>query len=126
MKKRDMIIIALALAAAAALWLFSQLSLGNAAADVVVRVNGQELLRRPLAVDGSYEVAQPDGSVNVLTIRQGAAYISEANCRDGLCISQGKMKNGAKTIVCLPHNLVVTIEGAAAPAAPDGLDIIIQ
>ena len=126
MKKRDIVIILLALAGAAALYLVSQLSLGGAAADVVVRINGQEALRKPLAVDGSYEVAQPNGAVNVLTVEKGAAFVSEANCRDGLCISQGKMKNGAKTIVCLPHHLVVTIEGAAAPAAPDGLDIIIQ
>ena len=52
--------------------------------------------------------------------------MKEANCRDGLCIHQGKMKNAAKTIVCLPHKLVVRLEGDSAPDGQDDLDVIIQ
>lgn len=126
MKKKDVIIIIIALAAAAALYLVSQISLGAKASTVVVMLDGKEVLRRPLAMEDTYEIAQEDGSVNVIAVEGGAVYMKEANCRDGLCIRQGKMKNAAKTIVCLPHKLVVQMEGDAPVSDNSDLDIIIQ
>lgn len=126
MKKKDVMIIILALAAAAALYLVSQISLGAKASTVVVMLDGKEVLRRPLAMEDTYEIAQEDGSVNVIAVEDGAVYMKEANCRDGLCIRQGKMKNAAKTIVCLPHKLVVQMEGDAPVSDNSDLDIIIQ
>lgn len=126
MKKKDIIIIALALLAAGALYLVSQVSLGAKASDVVVTVDGREVLRRPLAVENRYEIEQDDGSLNVIRVENGAVFMEEANCRDGLCIRQGKMKNGAKTIVCLPHKLVVQLEGDAPESDNSDLDVIIQ
>ena len=124
MKKKDILIIIGALAAALALYALSQLQLGEPATTVVVTVDGREELRVPLAVNNTYEIAQADGSVNVLEVSGGAVRMIEANCRDGLCIRQGAMRNAAKTIVCLPHSLVVRLEGSGAQA-DDGLDVII-
>ncbi len=126
MKKKDMIIIALALLCALALWLVSQLALGTEASSVVVLLDGEEVLRKPLVVSNAYEIAQEDGSRNVIRVENGAVWMEEANCRDGLCIRQGKMKNGAKTIVCLPHKLVVKMDGDAPISDNSDLDIIIQ
>lgn len=126
MKKRDIILIAVALVLAGALYAVSQFSLGTQASSVVVTVDGAERLRRPLAVEDTYEIRQKDGSVNVIAVKDGAVYMKEANCRDGLCIRQGRMKNGAKTIVCLPHKLVVRITGDAIDSSHDDLDVIIQ
>ncbi|MGN0775499.1 MAG: NusG domain II-containing protein [Candidatus Ventricola sp.] len=126
MKKKDIIIIALALLAAGALYLVSQVSLGAQASVVVVTVDGEEVLRRPLAMEDRYEIAQDDGSLNVIRVEDGAVYMEEANCRDGLCIRQGKMRNGAKTIVCLPHKVVVQLEGDAPVSVGSDLDVIIQ
>ena len=122
MKKKDIIMIIAALAAALALYAVSQLSLGTKAAQVVVTVGGEEVLRRPLVVSDTYEIAQEDGSVNTIRVENGAVFMLEANCRDGLCIRQGKMKNAAKTIVCLPHELVVRLDGEAVPAQNEGMD----
>ena len=126
MKKKDIIIIAAALLCALALYLVSQVSLGAEASSVVVTVDGREMLRRPLAMENSYEIAQEDGSVNVIRVEDGAVFMQEANCRDGLCIRQGRMKNAAKTIVCLPHKLVVQLTGDAPVSDDSDLDIIIQ
>ena len=127
MKKRDLIIIAVLLACAGALYLVSQVSLGGAAAStIVVTQDGKEVLRRPLAMENTYEIAQEDGSLNVIAVKDGAVFMQEANCRDGLCIRQGKMRNAAKTIVCLPHKLVVQLEGDSAADEQDELDVIIQ
>ena len=126
MKKRDLILIACALLLAGALYAFSQLTLGTKASSVVVTVDGSEVLRRPLAMEDSYVVEQADGSRNVIRVEGGAVYMQEANCRDGLCIRQGRMKNAAKTIVCLPHKLVVRLEGDAPQPEDDELDVIVQ
>ena len=126
MKRRDLILIACALALSGALYAFSQLTLGTKASNVVVTVDGSEVLRRPLAMEDSYVVEQSDGSRNVIRVEGGAVYMQEANCRDGLCIRQGRMKNAAKTIVCLPHKLVVRLEGDTQPAGGDELDVIVQ
>lgn len=126
MKKRDIILIVAALALAGVLYAVSQISLGGEASALVVTVDGQERLRRPLAVEDSYEIRQEDGSVNIIAVEDGAVYMKEANCRDGLCIRQGRMKNAAKTIVCLPHKLVVRITGDAIDTGHNDLDVIIQ
>ncbi len=127
MKKRDIIIIAAALLLALALYAVSQIALGTQAAQVVVTVGGEEVLRRPLAVSDTYEIRQEDGDVNIIAVQSGAVFMQEANCRDGLCIRQGKMKNAAKTIVCLPHELVVRLEGEPIQSTEgdDELDIIL-
>ena len=124
MKKKDIILIAAALIAALALYALSQMAFGGSVTTVSVTVNGQQALRVPLAVEDTYEIRQDDGSLNVLQVSGGAARMIEANCRDGLCVSQGAVRNAAKAIVCLPHSLVVQLEGGA-PQDDDGLDVII-
>ncbi len=119
-------IIALLLVCALALYFVSQVSLSAEASTVVVTIDGEEVLRRPLAMEDTYEIAQEDGSVNIIAVEDGAVFMQEANCRDGLCIRQGKMRNGAKTIVCLPHKLVVRLTGDAPADDDSDLDIIIQ
>lgn len=125
MKKKDILLIVLALGVAGLLYAVSLISGGEAATTVVVTVDGQEVLRRPLALEDSYEIRQDDGSVNVIAVKDGAVFMQEANCRDGLCVAQGKMRNAAKTIVCLPHKLVVSLTGDA-PQDDGDLDVIIQ
>ena len=124
MKKKDIILIVCALALAAGLYAISQLTLGAPATTVVVLVDGETALRAPLDRDERYEIAQEDGSLNILEVSGRAVRMIEANCRDGLCISQGVMRSAAKTIVCLPHNLVVKLEGDGA-RDDDGLDVIL-
>ena len=127
MKKRDLLIIALLLVCAGALYLVSQVSLGGTVAStIVVTQDGKEVLRRPLAMENTYEIAQEDGSLNVIAVKDGAVFMQEANCRDGLCIRQGKMRNAAKTIVCLPHKVVVQLVGDVPADEGSDLDIIIQ
>ena len=124
MKKRDIVLIAAALLAAGVLYALSHLALGGQATTVVVTIDGKEALRAPLAANDTYTLEQEDGSVNVLEVASGSVRMIEANCRDGLCVKQGATRSAAKSIVCLPHNLVVRLEsGDAQP--DDGLDVII-
>ena len=124
MKKRDIWLIGLLLAAALMLYLGAQTLGADKVSTVVVTIDGEEVLRKPLAVHDSSAIRQDDGSVNGITGEHGAVYL--ANCRDGLCIQQGRMRSAAKTIVCLPHRLVVTLSGEPIRQEDEDLDVIIS
>lgn len=125
--KKDILIIALALLAALALYLVAQMGASEPVSMVVVTVDGEEVMRRPLVMNATYKVPREDGALNVICVENGEVFMKEANCRDGLCIRQGKIKNAAKTIVCLPNKVTVRLVGESSQAMPDSdIDVIIQ
>ena len=124
MKKRDLLIAAVLLAFALAVMALNFLSADEPGKSFTVTLDGREVLRATLSRDGEYPIRQPDGAVNVITVENGQVYVREANCRDGFCMRQGRTKTAAKTLVCLPHKLVVTVIKDET-SEPDDLDIII-
>ena len=84
---------------------------------VVVRVNGVETERHSLAVDGTFPL---NGGTNILVIRDGQAWLSEADCPDLLCVKQGKIHYTGQVITCLPNRLTVTVEGGES----NGVDLV--
>ena len=85
---------------------------------VVVRVNGVETERHSLAQDGTFPL---NGGTNILVIRDGQAWLSEADCPDLLCVRQGKIHYTGQVITCLPNRLTVTVEGGES----DGVDLVV-
>lgn len=85
---------------------------------VVVRVNGVETERHSLALDGTFPL---NGGTNILVIRDGQAWLSEADCPDLLCVKQGKIHYTGQVITCLPNRLTVTVEGGES----DGVDLVV-
>lgn len=114
--KRDAALIAalLVLTAAAFLWMGGR---GKAGTEAVVCVSGQEIGRYALSQPGVYSL---NGGTNLLQIQDGTAAVIEANCPDGLCIHQGKIRYNGQCITCLPNRLTVTIQGGE-----DKADLII-
>jgi hypothetical protein len=53
--------------------------------------------------------------MNVLMLEHGRIRVSEADCPDGFCVRQGWLSSGAVPIVCLPHRLVIRLEGGSPP-----------
>ena len=47
---------------------------------------------------------------NILVIKNGSAYVSEADCPDKICTAHRAISKTGESIVCLPHKLVLTIE----------------
>ena len=124
MKRRDWIILFAALALALGLFAIRRYAGREIGTDFIVAIDGQEVLRAPLAKDGSYPIRQDDGALNLVAVEDGHVFVREANCRDGLCMRQGRTNTAAKTLVCLPHRLtvrVVTLEGQA-----EDLDVVVQ
>lgn len=61
-----------------------------------------------LAVDGEYEITSFYGH-NILTIKDGEAYMSESSCPDHICERMGHISKMGETVICLPNEVFVKI-----------------
>ena len=112
MKRADFFIIAFVVVCSIAMLLL----LPNGKANTVcVYVGGVCVRTEPLATNTSFVVQTPHGT-NEITIQNGKAWISYADCPDLYCQKMGKLPS-ALTIVCLPHRLVLTMEQSAVTDA---------
>ena len=112
----DFILIGFCLVAAAVL--FFALRFGKEqGAEVVVRVDGEQVARYSLHINATYSL---NGGTNTLVIENGQAYLSYADCPDQLCVKQGRKKLDGQTITCLPNKLTVTVTGGES----NGVDLV--
>lgn len=111
-KKNDIILIVVLIVAALAAYLgilyFQEKSTKDGVA--VVKIDGEEYGRYSLTEDRTERIELPDGSYNVLKITDGKADVTEASCRDGICVKHRPVNRKGQSIVCLPNKLVVEIE----------------
>ena len=85
---------------------------------VIVEQAGRETARYALFEDRTVRIEGEVG-YNMLVIRGGEAWLSEADCPTGLCMKMGKIRYAGQSIVCLPHKLAIRIGGGAS-----GLDAV--
>ena len=64
----------------------------------------------PLSEDLDVTIDGWQGGTNRLIIKDGEAFVREADCPDKICVKQGHIKNPGEVIVCMPHRVVVTIK----------------
>ena len=111
MKKRrnDGILIAALLLATLAFFL-AESGRHQSGASVVVKVNGTVFGTYPLSQDAKIPIRN-GAHYNLLVIKDGAAYMEEADCKNQICVHQGKIRYAGQSIVCLPNQVAVTITG---------------
>lgn len=85
---------------------------GTPAGYAEVRSEGALLYTLDLSRDGSYTVTTDRGT-NVITVKDGAVAVTQADCPDGYCMDRGYCSSGAQ-IVCLPNRLVISFVGEQA------------
>ena len=115
-KRRDLALAAALLVLAGLLWLIFRPS--GQGGWAVVTVDGEEIGRYALNQERTVVIGEED--YNVLTIRDGTAAVTEANCGDHTCVRTGAISRTGETIICLPHHLVVQIVGGE-PAEVDSV-----
>ena len=76
----------------------------------VVYYDGDVLMRLPLDVD-TEQVIEHGDYANTVTVKDGAVYVSYANCPDGICRDHRPISKTNESIICLPNRLVITVEG---------------
>ena len=110
--RNDLIFIAavLALVAMGAAALFFLRGEGS---TVQVEVNGTVTGTYALSVDREVEIVTGENGeeLNLLVIKDGKAIISTATCPDGICAAHKPISREGESIVCLPHKVIVRIEG---------------
>ena len=96
---------------------------GKSGTEIVITRDGETYGTYSLSEDQTIEITGEDGNVtNVLVIRDGEAYMKEADCPDKLCVHQKAISAENENIVCLPNRIVVTVTGSKE----DGFDAMAQ
>ena len=109
------LIIAL-LAVAAALWFYLPRSQGGQL-TVVISVAGEETRRVPLSDFTETTVTGGSYTLRVST-RDGGMAVTDSDCPTQDCVHTGVITRAGQSIVCLPAQVVVHLEGTASDA-PD-------
>lgn len=110
MKKNDVILIGTLLGIAVVLFLVMFFVKQNTVnGEAVVLIEGEEYGRYPLSKDAQIEIPGLLGN-NVLTVRDGVAFMSAAVCPDKICMGFGEIHYNTEMIVCRPGSIVVLIE----------------
>lgn len=84
---------------------------GNRGDLVNVYVDGRLTGEYVLSDDNTINIQGYKGGMNTLVIKDGAAFMKEADCPDKLCIHQGRISREGMELVCLPNRVVVRISG---------------
>lgn len=87
---------------------------------VKVTVDKELFGEYPLSEDITVEIRSGDG-LNILVIKDGKAYVSEASCPDGICSAHKPISREGESIICLPNKVVVTVVSSDT----EGPDIIV-
>lgn len=106
MKKGDWILGGSILAVALIFFVFFLVTGNRQSGDVVIRVENEMYGRYSLAADQEIAV----NNTNVLTIKDGQAYMKHADCPDQLCVHQKAISRQNESIICLPNQVVISIE----------------
>lgn len=112
-KRNDFLLTGFLLTAAISFLIFQNYR-GKMGSRVIVQQNGETLYELSLTEDRTGENAlrlETAAGYNLLVIEDGKAYIIEADCPDKLCVKQRAISRQGESLICLPHRLVVAVEG---------------
>lgn len=124
-RKADIILLIalLALGLAASAVLAVQGKDAGSDAKVVIKSGGSVYASYPLSANETVVVPAPQQSAegsadsehpdlyNIVKIDGGSVCVSEASCKNQVCVRHGSISHPGESIVCLPNRLIVSIEG---------------
>lgn len=117
---KDRILIAVVLAAAAVAALAMLSVQGGPGETVRITAGREEYGVYGLHEDQEILIEQPSG-YNRVVIRDSTVYMESADCPDKYCVEHRPISKGGETIVCLPHKIVVEVEGRTDGQQPDAV-----
>ena len=100
----------LAISAAAALWLLTHAKGGSVAK---IYVDGEVV--RTVDIDRMDEyLIETEYGFNRVCTEGGHIWVDDADCPDKLCVGMGWRDDDLVPIACLPHHLIIRVEGGDA------------
>lgn len=112
MQRRNTVIFALILLAALLLALGVQRFFTRPGGMAVVQVDGKTVAKLPLWEDTERVIGGKKGGYNRVKIADGRVSVTDADCPDQICVRTGAIDSQGQVIACLPHKLIITVEGA--------------
>ena len=76
---------------------------------LVVEQDGKVIKKLPMDEDIEYRVDY-GGHYNIIVIKDGRAYVKEADCQDQICTHMHPIEKEGQTIICLPNRLYLELE----------------
>lgn len=76
--------------------------------NILITVDGKEYGTYSLLEEQTINICEGD-TKNIIEIRAGKAYMSEASCPDQLCVDQNEISFNKESIICLPNKVVITV-----------------
>lgn len=95
---------------------------GSFTGDTVTISIGRSLYQEvPVDQDQIIDVMNDDGT-HLLTVRiqNGSVEVIESTCKDHICMDSGPIKHVGQTLVCLPNQVVITLD-STNQKGPDGI-----
>ena len=123
MNKKDICLILVFLLIAGVIYLFTRN--GEVGNQVRITLDGKEYGTYSLTENREIPV-QSEYGCNIVQIKDGMVFMKDADCPDKYCIHQGKTARKNKSIVCLPHKLMVEVVEASKDKPADGIDAMAQ
>lgn len=111
-KKADFLLLAAVISLCACLlsgWLLSE----KPGDTVTVTVSGQVFGTYQLAEDAVISI----GGHNTLVIQDGQAMMEWADCTNQVCVRHAAISKAGQMIVCLPNQVIVTVNGTSGADA---------
>ncbi len=105
------------LAAVTALWFYSARG-HSGELTVVISVGGEETQRTVLS-DFTESTVTSRGYTLRVAAEDGGVAVAESDCPTQDCVHTGVIRRAGQSVVCLPAQVVVHLEGSAASDAPD-------
>lgn len=105
---RDWIAFAAVLLLAALLAILPLLTARTGALLVVTTPEGEMLY--PLSQNDCFEIVSQGITLSVV-IEDGAAYVKESTCPDGVCRSTRPISKSGETVLCAPAGVTLTVRG---------------
>ena len=87
---------------------FSSFNSKNTGQYIKIEHNSKLVGEYPLNEDKEIVLEDP-GQYNKVVIKNGKAYMKEANCRDQICVHMKEINVDGETIVCLPNRVYIEV-----------------
>lgn len=103
MKKGDIVIIC-SVVATFVLSIVLLVSFSRRGSTVTVKLNNEIIYSK--SIDKN-QIIKTD--TNTIVIKDGVVYMSDATCKNKICVNTGKISKKGESIVCLPNKTIVEI-----------------
>lgn len=104
MKKGDFVIIS-TVTAVTILSIILIFAFSKQGSRVVIKQNNEIIYNESIYIDKTV-----NAKANTVVIKNGEVYISDAECKNQICVKSGKISKKGESIICLPNKVTVEIK----------------